>query len=85
MNNHVKNFDILATSLSVLHILIVQQNYFSNMYPTKILDLSANRFFRALARMCVYLYLYFIFFILAFLLEKLVVLSCKHSIKEGEI
>jgi len=40
MSNAVKNFDILATSLSVLHIiLIVQQNYFSDLYPAKILDL----------------------------------------------
>jgi len=41
-----KNFDILATDLSVLHIiLIVQQNYFSDLYQTKILDLSAKLFF----------------------------------------
>jgi len=45
MNNAAKNFDILATSLSVLIILIVQQNYFSDLYPTKILDLSAKPFF----------------------------------------
>jgi len=42
MSNAAKNFDILATSLSVLYIIImmVQQNYFSGLYPTKILDLS---------------------------------------------
>jgi len=45
MNNAAKNFDVLATSLSVLIILIVQQNYFSDLYPTKILDLSAKPFF----------------------------------------
>jgi len=42
MSNTAKNFDILATSLSVLIILIVRQNYFSDLYPTKILDLSAK-------------------------------------------
>jgi len=43
-----KNFDIPATSLSVLQeiiILMVQQNYFSDLYPAKILDLSAKSFF----------------------------------------
>jgi len=42
MSNVAKNFDILAIDLSVLHnliILIVQQNYFSDLYPLKILDL----------------------------------------------
>jgi len=33
MSNATKNFDILATSLSVLH------NYFSDPYPAKISDL----------------------------------------------
>jgi len=35
MSNAAKNFDILATNLSVLYnfILIVQQNYFSDLYP----------------------------------------------------
>jgi len=28
VNNVAKNSDILATSLSVLHILMIQQNYF---------------------------------------------------------
>jgi len=47
MSNAAKNFDILVTSLSVLHIiLIVQQNYFSDLYPAKILDLSAKSFLR---------------------------------------
>jgi len=46
MSNVAKNFDILATSLSVLLIiLIVQQNYFFDLYPAKILDLSAKSFF----------------------------------------
>jgi len=33
MSNASKNFHILAISLSVLIILIVQQNYFSDLYP----------------------------------------------------
>jgi len=37
MSNAAKNFNILATGLNVLHILIVQQNYFSDLYPAKIL------------------------------------------------
>jgi len=44
MSNAVKNFDILAT-LSVLIILIVQQNYFSDLYLAKNLDLSTKPFF----------------------------------------
>jgi len=42
MSNAVKNFDFLVTSLSVLqnYFDLVQQNYFSNLYPAKILDLS---------------------------------------------
>jgi len=47
MNNAEKNFDCLTTSLSVLHIiiLIIQQNYFSDLYSAKILDLPAILFF----------------------------------------
>jgi len=45
MSNEAKNFDILATSLNIPHNLIVQQNYFSDLYPAKILDLSAKPFF----------------------------------------
>jgi len=45
MSNAAKSFDSLATSLSVIIILIVQQNYFSDLYPGKILDLSAKSFF----------------------------------------
>jgi len=47
MNKAVKNFDILATSSSVLHNYfdIDQQNYFSDLYPSKILDFSAKFFF----------------------------------------
>jgi len=45
MNNAAKNFEILAISLSVLHILIIQQNYFFDLYPAKILDLPAKLFF----------------------------------------
>jgi len=45
MSNAAKNFDILATSLSVLrNYSIVQQNYFSNLYPAKISKLSAKSF-----------------------------------------
>jgi len=44
MNNATTNFDILATSLSVI-ILIVQQNYFSNLYPVTSWDVSAKPFF----------------------------------------
>jgi len=39
ISNAAKNFDTLATSLSVL------QNYLSNLCPAKILDLSAKPFF----------------------------------------
>jgi len=46
MSNAQKNFDVLATDLSVyIIIFIVQQNYFSDLYPAKILDLSAKSFF----------------------------------------
>jgi len=45
MNNAPKNFDVLATGLSVyIIILIVQQNYLSDLCPAKILDLSAKSF-----------------------------------------
>jgi len=51
MSNAAKNFGfILTIGLNVLHnyllhILIVQQNYFSDLYPAKILNLSAKPFF----------------------------------------
>jgi len=48
MNNAAKNFDILTTSVRALfldNILIVQQNYISDLYSTKILDLPAKLFF----------------------------------------
>jgi len=35
MSNAVKNFNILASNLSIFIILIVQQNY-SELYPAKI-------------------------------------------------
>jgi len=44
MSNAAKNFDSLATSLSILIILIVQ-NFFSDLYSAKILALSAKPFF----------------------------------------
>jgi len=57
MNNAAKKVDILATGSSVLHnyfdtyyyfdylLFSFQQNYFSDLYPAKILDLSAKPFF----------------------------------------
>jgi len=42
MSNAAKNFDILTIWAFYLIILIVQQNYFSDLYLTKILDLSAK-------------------------------------------
>jgi len=47
MSDAAKSFDILAISstLIILIILIVQQNYFSDLYPAKILNLSAKSFF----------------------------------------
>jgi len=44
INNVAKNFDILATKFYII-ILMIQQNYFYDMYPAKILDLSAKLFF----------------------------------------
>jgi len=44
MSNNVKNFDNLATRAFYIIILIVQ-NYFSDLYPAKILDLSTKPFF----------------------------------------
>jgi len=47
MRNAAKNFNILVTSLIFyIIILIVQQNYFSDPYPAKILDFSAKPSFR---------------------------------------
>jgi len=50
MSSAAKYFYILATSLSVIYIiiLIVQQNYLFDLHP-KILDLSAKLFF-----LCIY-------------------------------
>jgi len=47
MSTAAKNFNILATSLSVLYNYFdtVQQNYFSYLHPAKILDLLAKPFF----------------------------------------
>jgi len=47
-SNAAKNFDILATTIIwtfYIIILMVQQNYFSDLYSAKILDLSAKPFF----------------------------------------
>jgi len=45
ISNAAKNFDILATSLNVLHnFLIVQTNLFSDLYLAKFLDTSAKPF-----------------------------------------
>jgi len=38
-------FDIRATDLSYIIILIVQPNYFFDLYPAKILGLLAKLFF----------------------------------------
>jgi len=47
MSIAVKNFDILVTLSVLLYIIIlmVQQNCFSDLYPAKVLDLSAKPFF----------------------------------------
>jgi len=43
-NTIAKNFDILATNLSILYNYFNnQQNYFSDLYPTKILAKSMNK------------------------------------------
>jgi len=42
MSNARKNFDILATSLSILHNYFDGSNYFSDLYSAKILDLSTK-------------------------------------------
>jgi len=49
----MQNFDILVRAFYVI-ILIVQQNYFPDLYPAKILDFSAKSFFAELlyARSC---------------------------------
>jgi len=39
MSNAAKNFDILATIVWAFYIIIlIVQNYFSDLYPVKILD-----------------------------------------------
>jgi len=40
MSNAAKNFDSLATNLFYIIILIIQQNYFSDLYPAQILAKS---------------------------------------------
>jgi len=45
MSNTVKNVDILASCLSVLYNYFSSTKYFSDLYPAKILDLSAKSFF----------------------------------------
>jgi len=45
MSNAAKIFDILATSLSVLYNYFDSSNFFSDLYPAKILNLSAKPFF----------------------------------------
>jgi len=49
----LQKIDILATSLSVLHNYFDQQNYFSDLYPAKILDFSAKPFFLTQFQMCI--------------------------------
>jgi len=47
MSNAAENSDILTTGVWTFYIiiLIVQQNYFSDLYSAKILNLSARPFF----------------------------------------
>jgi len=47
MSNVAKSFDIFTDSLSVLHNYFdsLTRNYFSALYPAKILDLSEKSFF----------------------------------------
>jgi len=46
MSNAAKNFDILATGVNILYnYFIGQQNYCSDVYPAKNLDLQQNRSF----------------------------------------
>jgi len=40
-----KNFNILATSLNVLYIIIVQTKLLLDLYLAKFLDISAKSFF----------------------------------------
>jgi len=44
MSNAAQNFDILVRSFYII-ILIVQQNYFSDLYPAKILHQMQNKIF----------------------------------------
>jgi len=53
MSNAAKNFGILAIGLSILHNYFDQQDYFSDPYPTKILDLSTKLFFPSYYRIFV--------------------------------
>jgi len=52
MNNAAKNFNI---QLVFMIILIIQQNYFSDLYPAKILDLSAKSFLSVCVTINVYI------------------------------
>jgi len=45
MSNAAKSFDILTISLTFYIIVLIVQYYFSDLYPVKILDLSAKSFF----------------------------------------
>jgi len=56
MVNAAKNFDTLATNLFYIITLIVQQNYFSDLYPAKILDLQQNHSFRIEVHQIKYMY-----------------------------
>jgi len=51
MSNAAKIFDVLATSLRVLHNYFDSStNFFSNLYPAKILDLLAKPIFSYMTR-----------------------------------
>jgi len=55
MSNAAKNFDNLATSLNILYNYF-EQNYISDLYLAKILDLSAKPFFPC-TYLCIIVYI----------------------------
>jgi len=67
MSNTAKKFDVLATSLSVLYNYFNSStNFFSNLYPVKILDLLAKSIFsytrkKEMLKFCEFWYTFFFF------------------------
>jgi len=59
LSNTAKNFDILAASLSVLCNYFDRSTKFSDLYPTKILDLSAKSFFLCKLSSICYLFIFY--------------------------